>query len=159
GEHDGDLRENLDDIIGEADRLETRVRTILDFTRPLALEPAPGDLGDFLRRFAASFGSRAPAGVHLDVGVDPRVPGVAFDEKALGEVLETIAVNAVEAMRGSGSLRLRVALESRPDGGADAVLSLSDTGPGMEPEVQRRVFDLFYTTKRSGTGVGLAMAK
>src|SRR5262249_50813456 len=54
GESDGELRESLDDIIGEADRLETRVRTILDFTRPLALEPVPGDLGTFLRRLAES---------------------------------------------------------------------------------------------------------
>jgi signal transduction histidine kinase len=159
GEHDGDLRENLDDIIGEADRLETRVRTILDFTRPLALEPVPGDLGGFLRRVAEGFGRRAPAGVRVQVEVAPGLPAVAFDEKALGEVLETIAVNAVEAMRGSGTLLLRATLDARPDGGSDAVVTVSDTGPGMEAEVQRRVFDLFYTTKRSGTGVGLAMAK
>jgi signal transduction histidine kinase len=159
GEHDGELRESLDDIIGEADRLETRVRTILDFTRPLSLEPAPGDLGAFLRRFADGFGTRLPAGVRLDVEVDPELPAVSFDARALGEVVETIAVNALEAMRGTGAIRLRAALE-RGDGAVPhAVVSVSDTGPGMEAETRRRVFDLFYTTKQSGTGVGLAMAK
>ena len=41
----------------------------------------------------------------------------------------------------------------------DAVVSVSDTGPGLDAGARRRVFDLFYTTKRSGTAVGLAMAK
>ncbi|MGH7893388.1 MAG: histidine kinase dimerization/phospho-acceptor domain-containing protein, partial [Candidatus Binatia bacterium] len=62
GEHDGGLRESLDDIIGEADRLETRVRTILDFTRPIVLETTPGDLGAFVRTFADGFRARVPAG-------------------------------------------------------------------------------------------------
>ena len=159
GEHDGDLRENLDEIIGEADRLETRVRTILDFTRPLALDPVPGDLGAFLRRFADGFLPRLPAGIHLDVEVDPKLPAVAFDAKALGEVVETIAVNAVEAMRGTGAIHVRAALEVRDGAGMEAVVSVTDTGPGLDAEARRRVFDLFYTTKSSGTGVGLAMAK
>jgi len=68
-------------------------------------------------------------------------------------------VNAVEAMQGTGAIRLRAALEPGPGAGPDAVVAVSDTGPGLEAEAQRRVFDLFYTTKRSGTGVGLAMAK
>ncbi len=159
GERDGELRENLDEIIGEADRLETRVRTILDFTRPLALDPVPGDLGGFLRRFADGFRPRLPAGIHLDVEVDPKLPAVAFDAKALGEVVETIAVNAIEAMRGTGAIHLRAALEPRDGAGIEAVVSVTDTGPGLEAEARRRVFDLFYTTKSSGTGVGLAMAK
>ena len=159
GEHDGELRESLDDIIGEADRLETRVRTILDFTRPLTLDLTPGDLGGFLRRFADGFRTRVAPGVRVEVEVDAQLPAVAFDPKALGEVVETIAVNAVEAMRGAGAIHLGATLEPHDGAGPQAVVSISDTGPGMEAEVRRRVFDLFYTTKQSGTGVGLAMAK
>ena len=159
GEHDGELRESLDDIIGEADRLETRVRTILDFTRPLTLDLTPGDLGGFLRRFADGFRTRVAPGVRVEVEVDAQLPAVAFDPKALGEVVETIAVNAVEAMHGAGAIHLGATLEPHDGAGPQAVVSISDTGPGMEAETRRRVFDLFYTTKQSGTGVGLAMAK
>jgi len=74
-------------------------------------------------------------------------------------VVETIIVNAVEAMRGAGAIRLRAELEPGRGAGPDAVVAVSDTGPGLEGEARRRVFDLFYTTKESGTGVGLAMAK
>jgi signal transduction histidine kinase len=156
---DGALRETLDDIIGEADRLETRVRTILDFTRPVALDVAPDDLAAFVRRFADGFRARLPAGVRLDTEVAPDLPPVSFDAAALGEVVETIAVNAVEAMDGAGTIMLRVVLEPGDGSDGGAVVSISDTGPGMTPETLRRVFDLFYTTKASGTGVGLAMAK
>lgn len=159
GERDRDVRESLDDIIGEADRLETRVRTILDFTRPIALEVASGDLGAFVRRFAEGIRARVPAGLRVDVEVAAGLPAVAFDPGALGEVVETIVVNAVEAMGKEGTIAVRVGLELRDGAGADAVISLSDTGPGMDAATLRRVFDLFYTTKPSGTGVGLAMAK
>ena len=159
GEPDGEVRGSLDDIIGEADRLETRVRSILDFTRPLTLDLTPGDLGGFLRRFADGFRPRVAPGVRVEVEVDAQLPAVAFDPKALGEVVETIAVNAVEAMRGAGAIHLGATVEPHDGAGPQAVVSISDTGPGMEAETRRRVFDLFYTTKQSGTGVGLAMAK
>jgi len=159
GRDGGELRESLDDIIGEADRLETRVRTILDFTRPIALDLVPGDLGAFVHAFADGFRSRVRPGVRIQVDVTPGLAAVAFDRAALGEVIETIAVNALEAMPGAGTITLRAALETRDGTGVDAVVSVSDTGPGMEPATACRVFDLFYTTKAAGTGVGLAMAR
>jgi signal transduction histidine kinase len=150
------VRESLDDIVSEADRLETRVRTILDFTRPMALAVQPGDLAAFARDFAAQLRARVPAGVAVELEEASDLPVVAFDAAALGEVVETIAVNALEA--GAATLRVQV---GRGGNGASrtAYLSISDDGPGMDGARASRVFDLFYTTKSSGTGVGLAMAK
>jgi signal transduction histidine kinase len=159
GADGGDLRESLDDIIGEADRLETRVRTILDFTRAVALEPVPADLGAFVRAFADAFRARLPPGMRVEVDVAPGLPAVPFDAGALAEVVETLAVNALEATPPPGTIALRVALEPHDGTGMRVVVSVSDTGPGMDAATARRVFDLFYTTKAAGTGVGLAMAK
>jgi signal transduction histidine kinase len=150
------VRESLDDIVSEADRLETRVRTILDFTRPMALAVQPGDLAAFARDFVSQLRARVPEGVTVGLEVESDVPVVAFDPAALGEVVETIAVNAFEA--GAATLRVRVGRSTNGAGRA-AFVSLSDDGPGMDPARASRVFDLFYTTKQSGTGVGLAMAK
>jgi signal transduction histidine kinase len=158
-ELDADLdgvRESLDDIVSEADRLETRVRTILDFTRPMALALRPGNLAAFARDFAARLGARVPAGVAVELEVASDPPPVAFDAAALGEVVETIAVNALEA--GAATLRVQVGREQNGAKRA-AYVSISDDGPGMDGARARRVFDLFYTTQHSGTGVGLAMAK
>lgn len=159
GADGGEIRESLDDIIAEADRLETRVRTILDFTRAISLEPAPGDVGALVREVADGMRARVPPGIRVTTDVRPDLPAAAFDRVALREVLETIAVNAVEAMGTEGVLTFGAALASDDGGRTQALLSVSDTGPGMDAATARRVFDLFYTTKASGTGVGLAMAK
>jgi len=156
---DGEVSESLDDIIGEADRLETRVRTMLDFARPFEPKIVDGDLNEFVRDFARHFAKRLPAGVSLAVESDERLPPVPFDPVQMTEVFEALAVNAVEAMGERGELRLRCELSDQNGRGAAAVISLSDTGAGMDASTQERVFTLFYTTKASGTGIGLAMAK
>ena len=153
---DRDLRESLGDIIAESDRLEHRIRTILDFSRPLAVRVGRHDLGAWVARFAETMARRAPDGVGVTAAVDPAVGTAPFDPAALGEVLETIVVNAFEA--GAPSVTVRAA-PVRDAAGGEAVVVVGDTGPGMDETTQRRVFELFFTTKRSGTGVGLAMAK
>ena len=64
--------------------------------------------------------------------------------------------NAVDAMQGAGTLRVGVRLD-----GDDVVVEISDTGPGMTPEVAARAFEAFYTTKEvdQGTGLGLDIAR
>ncbi len=150
------VRESLDDIVSEADRLEARVRTILDVARPTALAVRPGDLGAFARELSAALRARVPAGTIVECDVAPDVPTVAFDRGALGEAVETLAVNAIEA----GARIIRVAVAPGRNGAEPcAVVSVADDGPGMDAARASRVFDMFYTTKPTGTGVGLAMAK
>lgn len=157
GSHDGEIAESLDDIIGEADRLETRVRTILDFTRPIRLDLVPGDLAVFAQAFVDEFRARLPPGIGVEAEAEPDLPLVPFDAGALREVVETIAVNAVEALGERGTIRLHVGRSH--ENGQAAVLTVSDDGPGMDAATRQRAFDLFYTTKHTGTGVGLAMAR
>jgi signal transduction histidine kinase len=153
---DGDVRESLVDIIAESDRLEQRIRTILDVSRPLAVRVGRHDLGAWTAGFAEAMARRAPDGVVVTADVDPSVGSVPFDPTALGEVLETIVVNAFEA--GAPTVTVRAA-PVRDGSGGEALVEVVDTGPGMDATTQRRVFELFFTTKRAGTGVGLAMAR
>jgi two-component system, NtrC family, sensor histidine kinase HydH len=156
---DTDVNETLDDIIGEVDRLEQRVRTILEFARPVELQLVPGDLNQCLRRFAAELRTRLPDGVRLDLELRETVPPVRFDAIRLTEVLDTVAVNALEAMDGAGTLEIRSDLAPQDGSCRRALIAISDDGPGIDEHMLRRVFDLFVTSKPSGTGVGLAMAK
>jgi len=156
---DEDLRESLDDIIGETDRLETRIRTILEFTRPTELEVTAADLGRFVGMLADELRRRLPEGIDLRVESAADLPPVDFNHTALGEVIETIAVNAVEAMQREGCIRLRSGIAAFDGRGDHAFVEVADSGPGMDEATRRRVFDLFYTTKQTGTGVGLAMAR
>lgn len=152
------VRENLEDIIAEADRLEHRVRTLLDFARPFQPTLVSADLNEFVRRFGEQFsGHRLPPGVTFSVETAATLPPVAFDAVQMTEVLEALVVNALEAMAGRGTLAIRTRYE--PGGERPVVLAVSDSGPGIDPAHQRRIFDLFYTTKGSGSGIGLAAVK
>ncbi len=156
---DARLIESLDDIIGEAGRLETRVRTILNFAKPFEPKLVSADLNAFLEDFAERMRKRIPAGIRLAVELDHTLPMVRFDTVQMTEVLEALVVNAVEAMTEGGALAIRSRLDGHDGARRDAVLTVSDTGPGIDAARRERIFDLFYTTKVSGTGIGLATAK
>jgi signal transduction histidine kinase len=157
-EKDGSIAETLDDILAETDRLEARVGTVLDLSRPFEACPVSGDLNDFVRRFARGFASRMPANVDVTLDLAPGLPETAFDGAHLTEALDVLVTNALQAMAGSGRLGITTRLEG--DGSRrSAVIEVADTGPGLTESQLERVFDLFYTTKAGGFGIGLSVAK
>ena len=156
---DETLIENLDDIIGEAGRLETRVRSVLDLARPFQPKLKEGNLNDFVRTFAENFRKRVPPAVRFALDLDASVPELRFDPVQLTEVLEALVINAFEAMNDAGTVTVTSRFEERDGAGAGALVRVADTGPGIDPATRGRIFDLFYTTKASGTGIGLATAR
>jgi signal transduction histidine kinase len=156
---DGDaaIGETLDDIIAETGRLERRVQSILDLARPGSTEAMPDDLGAMLRRFVGSMQARVPRDAIVELQVAADLPRVRFDAVQLAEVLEILLVNALEATAGKG--RIAVTAERTDDPERAIALSVADDGPGIDTSRLKRIFELFYTTKPTGTGVGLAMAK
>ena len=155
----GDTRiaRDLDMVMREADRLEQRVRSILDLARPLTVHATAGDLGRLLGELSSAMRHRLPPAVQLELALSEHLPQARFDPASLTEVIETIVVNAVEAMDGCGTLRLGAEVD--PGDPAHVVVTIADSGPGIAPHALGQIFELFYTTKRSGTGVGLATAK
>ena len=156
---DSRLARDLDMVMAEADRLEKRVRTILDLSRPQAMQVASGDLRPVLSELADALRHRLPAGVRLDLDLPADLPPARFDAARLDEVVETVILNAIEAMGGRGTIRLSARGANGAEPPAQVVIAIADSGPGIPANAIDRVFDLFYTTKSSGTGVGLAMAR
>jgi signal transduction histidine kinase len=76
------------------------------------------------------------------------------DPEKLKQVVLNLVMNALEAMKDGGKLRVRVVAQ-----GENAVLSIEDTGPGIEPAVIAQVFEPFFTTKEAGTGLGLSIVR
>lgn len=155
----GPMAETLDDIVAEAVRLESRIRGVLDLAQPFESTLAMDDVNDFVGEFARGIGKRVPEKIRFTIELDPSVPRMLFDRVQLREVLEAIVVNALEAMNGQGVLTIRSVLASNGDGLRAVTLSVADTGPGIDPARLGRIFDLFYTSKASGTGIGLAIAR
>lgn len=140
-------------IAEEIARLDRVVRTFLDFTRPVELETSPLDLREIVRGVAALIAPEAQAkGVFVECRLPESAVTVRGDANLLKQAVMNVVSNALDAMPGGG--RLTFAMETS---GAGAALEVQDTGRGIPKEYRERIFQLYFTTKQKGTGIGLAM--
>ncbi|MGH7314901.1 MAG: two-component system sensor histidine kinase NtrB, partial [Candidatus Rokuibacteriota bacterium] len=140
----------------EARRLNRILSDFLVFARPRESKPLEADIRAVVDHVAALI--REDPGraerVQLEVAIDPAVPPFPFDADQVTQVLWNIALNGVEAMDGRGRLAIAVARR-----GAAVAIAVTDTGGGIPPDERRRIFEPFYSRKRTGTGLGLTIAQ
>ncbi len=153
GEDSAEAEQEIRIIGEEVERLDRVVRTFLDFTRPVEMAHKELDIAAIARDVAAMVepdAGRRSVSVHFNSR--PELVPLWGDPDLLREALVNLAVNALDAMPEGGSLSFEVELHSR-----DVRLTVADTGAGI-PEKQRdKIFQLYFTTKKNGSGVGLAM--
>ena len=138
----------------EIDRLDTVVKRFLDFTRPPEMHQEETNLKDLLEELLAIERPRMDkANVKVEARFAADVPRVLVDRQLLKQALINLFVNAVDAMPEGG--RLTVSLERRDE---MADIEIEDTGRGIAPEHRQRIFQLFFTTRPGGSGIGLASA-
>ena len=142
------------EVIGrEITHLDRVVKSFLDFTRPVDLEMQRVDLA-VLAREVASLVQPDAASQNVEVlttGVSGEAP-MQGDRDLLMQALLNVVVNGVEAMRDGGRLHLAV------EQAAGAwTLSIQDEGTGIPPELREKIYNLYFTTKGKGSGIGLAM--
>jgi PAS domain S-box-containing protein len=136
----------------EIDRLDSVVKRFLDFTRPPEMHQEESSLKDILEQvLAVERPQFAKANIKLDVRLADDVPMVLVDKPLLEQALMNLLVNAVEAMSEGG--QLLVSLRRRAE---MAEIEIRDTGRGIPPEHRQRIFQLFFTTRPGGSGIGLA---
>jgi two-component system, NtrC family, nitrogen regulation sensor histidine kinase NtrY len=95
--------------------------------------------------------------VALETSIRPPSLEVNVDPELVEQVLINLVLNAIEALEGRPDARVR--LESLLDGMGRPMLRVIDNGPGIDPDVQERIFVPFFTTKRTGSGIGLSLAR
>lgn len=153
GRGDTEVGPQMEIVSREILRLDRVVKTFLDFTRPVELHfsniPLPelvSEIVDLARPQAES--SRIRVSVHQNgEGGEVRV-----DRDLLKQAFLNVVVNAIEAMPQGGELRF----ESKATGDI-AEIRISDTGPGIPADLRDKIFRLYFTTKKEGSGIGLAM--
>ncbi len=150
-----DLVDALSRISTAAQRIDRTVRDLLDFARPATPALAHLDLG------AVVDGSLRLASVQprfrqveVDVALAAGLPRVVAEEHQLSQVLLNLLLNAADAMKSGGHVRV----EARREADGSVVLAVGDSGPGIAPADLPRVFDPFFTTKEPGEGTGLGLA-
>ena len=136
----------------EIDRLDRAVKTFLNFTRPVELRLEDTDVRAFLDDVLdAARPSITKARVELRVDMPSEFPPIRMDRQLMHQALLNLLLNACEFTNAGG--RISVGLRRSED---FAVISVADTGEGITAENQKKVFQLFFTTRPGGTGIGLA---
>ena len=159
---DDELDEIMEDIEAGARRATGLTRQLLTFSSGGAPMTSVGAIDDVVRE-AVDFGMRGSKVSHRYVLPDD-LPLVEFDRGQIQQVLQNLVINACQAMPEGGELVVTAAAASSappsaPGKAAGWVrLSVEDSGVGIAPSVQSRIFDPYFTTKSDGTGLGLAAA-
>jgi len=147
---------DLEAVRRETKRAASLLERFLVFARSKATTTQQQPIEPVLREAVEVVGpAAAQAKVQTSVEVEDGLPPIAADAELLRQAFLNLGVNAIQAMQpGGGKLSVRL----RRDGSGVAV-EFQDSGPGMDAEVQKHVFEPFYTTKASGTGLGLAIVR
>ncbi|HJQ68059.1 MAG TPA: ATP-binding protein [Blastocatellia bacterium] len=151
-----DYDRDLGLIVSEIDRLNRTVSQLLAFSRPSNADARPVALRDLIDSTMALLGNEArERGVALTAEIKSDVTLTGAQAAALREALSNLVVNAIQANEREG----RVEVEAAVEASKKLIILVTDTGPGISAEAQRRVFEPFYTTKARGTGLGLAIVQ
>src|SRR5689334_19880974 len=150
---DPESKRHMDVIGSEIQRLDRVVQTLVDFTKPVELRLNETDLRRTLEEVAML--AEPEAGqhgvtVHCEVPEEPLL--VKADIDLVKQAVLNIAINGIQAMPNGGELNISA---HRTEGSVE--VEVSDQGGGIPPEIQEKIFNLYFTTKKAGSGIGLPM--
>jgi PAS domain S-box-containing protein len=165
---DQEIREDIEEIKSAASRAASLTRQLLVFSRRDMAQPEPFDLGEIVLGVEKLIRRAVGQNVVVEIDVAPDLSAVFGNAGEMEQVLMNLAINARDAMSGSGVLsihasNLRLEEESAKRylelGVGDYVmLRVTDTGCGMSADVKEKAFEPFFTTKDKGSGTGLGLA-
>ena len=155
------LLEPLTLVRDEIRRLDHILEDFLQFARPREFVARPVDVVTVVTKVLDLLGGAAERhGVRLERDLDS-VPPVAGDEERLRQVIVNLGLNALDAVRSGGLVRVSCRVEppplDLPGGEPQVAIRVDDDGPGVPAEARDRIFEPFFTTKAQGSGLGLSI--
>jgi PAS domain S-box-containing protein len=159
---------DVDEVLRAAARGKDLVERILRFSRRQDVVPRAMDLGQVVREVTRLLRATLPASIDIRLGLNPTTPRVMADATSVHQVLMNLATNASHAMPGGGVLdidlqpfQVRDSFARANPGlreGPHVLLTVRDTGHGMDEATKARAFEPFFSTKAPGGGSGLGLA-
>lgn len=152
---DAEYRELLEEcseiVSDEIESLRTLVREFSEFARMPQLSFAPADLNDMAEEVRKLYPND-----NIDLKLDRTLPEFDFDHEKMRRVLINLVENGMDSIRekGRGGIEITTAKD-----GEQAILRYADTGGGIPQEIQQKIFEPYFSTKKSGMGLGLAIVK
>lgn len=163
-----ELRERVQACIRTVRRGTTLTRNLMAFARQQPLKPAEVDLNEIVADMAEILRRTVGPAITVSIAMSEGLWPCEADPGQVQNALLNLVLNARDAMPAGGMIRIETANERLSAGagghhkdgvpGDYAMLTVSDTGPGMPPEVLDRAFEPFFTTKESGKGTGLGLS-
>jgi signal transduction histidine kinase len=157
-EMDAKTREEHVMVVNDGlDRIQTIVRQLLDYAKNAPLAVQPVSLNEIVEKVLqlADYTLKT-RGIALQTQLDENLPPITIDANKMEQVLLNLIINAVQAIDGNGTIRVRTYQD-----GSVCVVAITDSGCGITPDIIDRIFDPFFTTKEvgEGTGLGLTVSK
>jgi len=149
-----DPKTHVQVLTSEVNRLNRVVQTFLDFTRPVELKLVAADANTLVREVMLLAADARTDGVEIVERYAEGPLGIKADADLLKQAILNIVINGCQAMTDGGQLRVATARDAR----GQVQITVSDQGPGIPEEVRDKIFNLYYTTKPQGSGIGLAQA-
>jgi len=148
------LEECVTSILSQVKLLRQISAEFSSFASRPTPHPALTSLAELIPTVVEPYITGLAGRVEIDIDVPESLPGVVVDRTLLARALTNMIENALHAMPGRGTLTVKA-----EPGPGTVRLSVTDTGTGMDPEALRRIFEPYFSTKATGTGLGLTIAK
>ncbi|MBT8764076.1 HAMP domain-containing protein [Desulfohalobiaceae bacterium Ax17] len=147
-------KEHIEVINSGLIKIQNTVRELLDFARKTPITIVPSSINSLLEEsLNLADALLSKKGINIKKELSQDIPLLPVDPNKIQQVFLNIIINAAHAMGDRGTLFLSSKVEDEM-----CVISITDTGPGMDPEILARIFDPFFTTKKPGKGTGLGLA-
>ena len=143
-----------DTVIEEVERLDRMVDEFHQFARMPHAERKLADLNQIVRNVANLY-AESVENIQIKANLAPDLPALSLDSEQITQALGNLIKNAIEAMPSGGTLNV----STQPINGEKVRIKIQDTGAGMSPETLAQIFAPYYTTKDTGTGLGMAIVQ
>ncbi|MGO9612598.1 MAG: ATP-binding protein [Dissulfurispiraceae bacterium] len=145
----------LNRVAEETKRMEAVVRNLLDFSKTREVKLKEANINDIVRKSVQLMQNTLDlSNIESKVTLELNLPRVRVDEHQIEQVMVNLIVNATQAMSPGG----RLSIETRKGDDDKVYIYVKDTGQGIPPEYLSNIFDPFFSTKSSGTGLGLSVS-
>ncbi len=165
---ESDMRGDVLEILKASESASMLTQQLLAFSRKQIIEPKIVDLNNAIRDSKGMLRRVIGEDVELEFIPERKIHSIQFDRGQIAQILMNLVINSRDAMPGGGKVvieTLNISLDETKTSGGEtipagdyAVLALSDTGSGINPEEMQKIFEPFFTTKSKGKGTGLGLS-
>src|SRR5579884_1375146 len=154
------LQEGITEVVQQAERAGDVLDRLREFVRGGEHRRSSTEIGPLIDAVRNLVRAEAiQQGIEIETAIDPDLPAVLADRIQIEQVLLNLLRNAIDAMAAANAERRSITVAARRQGSDAVLISVTDSGPGISPEVAGRLFEPFVTTKATGMGMGLSISR